>query len=131
MSADNASISVSLAQHIRMSLSEYADLPEPGDSWVVSETELDPGQINAMSSRGVISVVGRRDGTTDGRRVWETDRAAWAEIQRRREAFGLLPCGHRPFSTVDLDAERPYGCLGDDCDERYTRAEIEAVIDGA
>jgi hypothetical protein len=127
--ADEASVSVSLSQHLRMALSEYAGLPAPGEEWIVADTDLDASQINAMASRGVIHVVDRRS-PGDDRRVWRTDRTAWAEIQRRREEFGLLACGHRPFRTVDLDSERPYSCLGNGCDARYTRAEIEAVIDG-
>lgn len=123
----NATVNQSLSQHLRMALSEYAGLPEPGETWKVSETDLNPRKINGMSERGVIEVVDR-----DGKyATWRTNASAWSEIQRRREAFGLLPCGHRPFSTVNLEADEPYACLGDGCDARYSRAEIEAVIDDA
>ena len=122
----SASLNQSLAQHIRQQLSAYRDLPPAGESWQTCETDLDGGDINALLARDVIEAVG----TVDGNRVWRTREHVWNEIERRREDLGLLPCGHRPFSTVDLDAERPYGCLGEGCDARYTREEIEAVIDG-
>jgi|GEM_PF-5772531 len=123
----SVSLSVSLAQHIRMHLSAYADLPPAGESWTTAETDLDGGDINKFRALDVIEQVGR-DG---GHRIWETRESVWERVQSQRESLGLLPCGHRPFSTVDLDAERPYGCLGEDCEARYTRAEIEAVIDDA
>lgn len=120
------SLSVSLAQHIRMELSAYADLPPAGESWRTSETDLDGGDINELLNRNVITKVGREG----DHRVWETRKPVWERIEAVREDLGLLPCDHRPFSTVDLDSERPYSCLGDGCGARYTRAEIEAVIDG-
>lgn len=115
------------AQHIRMCLSECVAVPPAGESWQTSETDLTGADINRLHAKGVIRVV-ERDGDD---RVWKTKQAAWDAIQESRESLGLLACGHRPFSTVDLDSERPYSCLGEDCDARYSKAEIEAVIDGA
>jgi len=123
----SVSLSPSLIQHIRQRLSLYSDLPPAGESWQARETDLDCADINRLVAKGAITAVR----TADGDRVWRTRQPVWEELQRRREDLGMLACGHRPFSTVDLDSDRPYGCLGEDCDARYTRAEIEAVIDDA
>lgn len=122
----SVNLNPSLIQDIRQNLSAYAGLPPAGDTWQARETDLDGGDINRLVAKGAITVVG----TADGTRVWRTRGPVWAELQRRRDDLGLLPCGHRPFSTVDLDSEQPYACLGEGCAARYTRAEIEAVIDG-
>jgi hypothetical protein len=122
----SATLNQSLIQDIRQNLSAYAALPPAGDTWQARETDLDGGDINRLVAKGAITVVG----TADGTRVWKTRQPVWDELQRRREDLGVLACGHRPFSTVDLDSERPYSCLGEDCDARYTRTEIEAVIGG-
>jgi len=112
--------------YIRMALSDMAALPPAGESWQTSETELEIGDVQRLAAKQVIEPVGW-DGNS---RIWQTRKPAWEEIQRRRDDLGVLACGHRPFSTVDLDAIKPYSCLRESCDARYTRAEIEAVIDG-
>jgi hypothetical protein len=122
------SLSVSLAQHLRMDLSAYADLPPAGEPWSTKDTDLDGGDINALRHQNVIEEVDRDDRNC---RIWRTRAPAWERIEALREDLGVLPCGHRPFRTVDLDSERPYACRDDDCDARYVRAEIEAVIDDA
>jgi hypothetical protein len=111
-----------------MYLSAYSDLPPAGESWQANETDLDGGQINELLARNVIEPVERAE--NGSRRVWQTRESVWERIEDLREDLGLLPCGHRPFSTVDLDSDQPYSCLGDGCDARYDRGEIEAVIDG-
>jgi hypothetical protein len=120
------SLSNRSASFIRMGLSDCADVPPAGETWTTSETDLDAGDINRLASKDIIQAVGQ-DGSE---RVWETDPVAWDRIQTHIDELGVLPCGHRPFSTVDLDSARPYSCLGDDCDARYTREQIEAVVDG-
>jgi hypothetical protein len=122
----NVSLNAPLAQSIRMDLSAYADLPPAGERWRVQETDLDCGDINRLLARSVIEPVDIEDGD----RVWQTREHVWEEIERQRDELGVLACGHRPFRTVNLDADRPYSCRRDDCDARYTRAEIEAVVDG-
>lgn len=124
----SATLNPALVQHIRQNLSFYAGLPPAGEPWSTKDTDLDGGDINALLHQDVIEEVDRDERNC---RVWRTRAPAWERIEALREDLGLLPCGHRPFSTVDLSDAKPYGCLGEDCEARYTRAEIEAVIDGA
>lgn len=59
--------------------------------------------------------------------LWRTDARAYAMVQEELEHRTLLECGHPPFSNPE--GVEGYECTHEDCDARYTRAEIEEVLD--
>jgi hypothetical protein len=113
-----------LRRTIRACISEYVGIPDPSEVWHFNETDLTESAHHQLISDGGVIEAGR----TGERRQWRTDPDVYAAIQRIAAEQPLLDCGHKPFRTLDTDSERPYSCLHDDCDARYTRETIEAVL---
>jgi hypothetical protein len=112
---------------LKANLSAVAALPGPEERWYFEHTDLTESALMTLSSRGCIERVGVDD--YDDRRIWQTNAAAYETVQDLLDRLSLLPCGHRPFRTEDLDHDRPYTCFHDDCDARYDRATIEEVTE--
>jgi len=123
-SAESFGTNSRLRHTITANIGEFADLPAPEERWRFGETDLSRRAFALLREAGAIERVGREGDYF----VWQTDRSIYQFIQRWRDSTPLLPCGHRPFSTVSLDSERPYSCTRDECDARYTRADIEEVL---
>jgi len=119
-----ATVPDALRRTIRACISEYVGIPDPSEVWHFNETDLTESAHHQLISDGGVTEAGR----TGERRQWRTDPDVYAEIQRIAAEQPLLDCGHKAFRTLDTDSERPYSCLHDDCDARYTRETIEAVL---
>lgn len=97
---------------------------------------IKPGGVNQLIQAQVIEVVGECRGDHNGcesdcsNNLYRTLRPAYDALQERLEDITLLDCGHRPVRTIDPE-EGIYTCrVPDDvCDARYTREEIEEVLD--
>lgn len=119
-----ATVPDSLRRTIKACISEYVGVPDPSEVWHFNETDLtESAHHQLISDDGVIEA-----GRTGERRKWRTDPDVYAEIQRIAAEQPLLACGHKAFRTVDLGSERPYSCLHDDCEARYTRETIEEAM---
>jgi hypothetical protein len=119
-----ASIPDALRRTINSCLSEYVNIPHPSETWHFCEADITESAHHQLIADNGVHEVGR----TGERRKWSTDPDVYAEIQRLAEESPLLDCGHKAFRTVDLDDAAPYSCLRDECDARYTRAEITEVM---
>lgn len=69
--------------------------------------------------------VGRRDCDVN---VWRANPRMYRALLEYRESLDLLECGHAPFRNVRGESAPGYSCVEDDCDARYTREQVEAVI---
>lgn len=115
--------------YLKRHLGELTALPATGERWTVADVDLSAERIVSLSAKDVIErhdTVQKDDQTYV---VWETCDGAWAQLQQLRQGLDVLPCGHRPVRTVDLDSERPYTCRSDDCPARFDRATVEEVFD--
>jgi hypothetical protein len=119
-----ATIPGGLRRTIKACISEYADIPDPSEEWHFIETDISESAHHQLISDDGVHPAG----CSDGRQEWRTDPDVYAAIQRIAAEQPLLDCGHKAFRTLDTDSERPYSCLHDDCDARYTRETIEGVL---
>jgi hypothetical protein len=119
-----ATVPDALRRTIKACISEYVGIPDPSETWHFCEAAITESAHHQLISDGGVHVVGR----TGERRKWRTDPDVYAAIQQIAAEQPLLDCGHKAFRTLDTDSERPYSCLHDGCDARYTRETIEGVL---
>lgn len=92
--------------------------------------------LNRLHRHGVIKRIKRCDGGHEDCEqpedercdvwVWRFTRPGYVMVMEELANRTVLPCGHAPFSNPR--GEDGYGCTNEDCDARYTRAEIEEVM---
>lgn len=102
-------------------------LPHPEERWQLADTDLHQRALPMLRRYELIEQVGSDE---DQVNIYRTREHYWEAIQDSYDESAFLDCGHRPFRTVDTDAEQPYSCTDEDCDARYSRGQIEAVING-
>lgn len=114
-------------------------LPEPGPSWALAETDLSEQGFRVVKQLGVITSVGwervkvaadRDDGAGNyDRKRWVTDPTAYEWIQAHLSDATECPAdGCHATGIHNPKGVGGYRCSNDDCDERLTREQAEAIV---
>lgn len=106
-------------------------LPDPSSEWLAADVDQGDLRLDKLQDIGLIEVKGSRHVTQCGSHkvvnVYKTKPKGYQAVLKHLQdlddhGFTPCPCGHRGISNL---GDGNYGCLNDDCDETYTRDEVD------
>ena len=114
-------------------------LPEPGDDWALSETDMEDKDFYLVRELGLISSIGdervrvaaERDhgGGNYIRKRWTTDPDAYRWIQDNLGDVTECPAeGCHATGITNPKGVDGYRCTNDECDEELTEAQARELI---
>ena len=98
------------------------ELPSPSEEWQLQDLNrgLSWSPEKLKHVKIIEMVAGRRAGSAA---TWRTREKAYNEIERLAENTGQpVPC--HSTGVRNVGGEKPYTCMKDNCDKRYTREEV-------
>jgi hypothetical protein len=134
MSIRRDSTSQTLRQRLRINAHKLQALPEPSETWTLSEVGIDADLHNWLTRTPVIETVDYERVPIKGcrqkskRHVYQTDRDWYDYLQEILEQVDLMPCGHRGIRNPR--GVEGYTCTNDDCDAIHSREIALAVLNG-
>lgn len=114
------------ASFVHANIDDLQNIPEPGVEWRFSDVEgVDMRVFKNLNALGALSCVGRDE---DKLRIYRTPPVVYQRIQEVDACRDRLPCGHGGMQNVPGETDPGYSCGHDDCEARYSRAEVEEVL---
>ena len=116
----------SVQHYLRSHYERTKHLPAPNESY--SQLDLHPHLqriTQQLIEYNVLQKIEMEELRGSNRWIYETHPRAYSIVEQYEPGGPVMPCGHRGFKNRGDH----YECSFEECEEHFTRAEVEEAID--